>query len=139
MVEELAGWKHSFTERTDNLQISLKQILEERNRIRDILIHTYRNLQSLHENWLTNLVSKELYSTSLNELGGFGIMEQTPVGSVNLASSKLKSSNIHDLASVNLRYSENLCTGVEKIEDFTQILNELPVNTDAENLAEKVK
>lgn len=138
MVEELAGWKHSFTERTDNLQISLKQILEERNRIRDILIHTYRNLQSLHENWLTNLVSKELYSTSLNELGGFGIMEQTPVGSVNLASSKLKSSNVLDLASINLRFSENLCTGVEKIDDCTPILNELPVNTDAENLAEKV-
>lgn len=138
MVEELAGLKTAFTLRTDELQLSLRLILEERNRLRDILIHTYRNLRSLHENWLTNLASKEMHYTSLNELGGFGIIEQTPIGSINLDPSKPKSSNILELSSVNLKFSENLCNAVEKLDDFTSVLNELPTNTDAENIAEKV-
>ena len=42
MVEELAKWKAALSQRTTDLQETIKRLLEDRNLIRDISLKTYR-------------------------------------------------------------------------------------------------
>lgn len=42
MVEELARWKAALCQRTTDLQEAVKRLLEERSKVRDTALRTYR-------------------------------------------------------------------------------------------------
>lgn len=42
MVEELAKWKAALCQRTTDLQESIKRLLEERSKVRETSLKTYR-------------------------------------------------------------------------------------------------
>lgn len=128
MVEELAECKKLLTEKTENLQLAIKQLLEEKCRARDMMICTYKNLYSLHENWLENLAISEYTNSSK--------IYNRPIGNLNFNATKPHSTNILDMASVNLKLSENISSSIEK-KDISY-LNELNTVTDAEQYAENV-
>ncbi|XP_015584712.1 golgin-45 [Cephus cinctus] len=51
MVEELARWKAALCQRTTDLQEAIKRLLEERSKVRDTSLRTYRILSILRENF----------------------------------------------------------------------------------------
>lgn len=128
MVEELANCKKSLNEKTDSLHQAIKQLLDEKCRVRDMLLCTYKNLYSLHEKWLENITISE-YTGSRN-------LYNRPIGNLNFNATMPHSTNIIDMASVNLKLSENISSSVEK-QDISH-LNSLPVMTDGEKNAEHV-
>lgn len=123
MVEELANWKRVLNERTNTLQQAIQQLFDEKHRARELLLHTYRNLYSLHEKWLQNVALSDK-------------MFNQPLGNFNLTASMPPTSNILDLASVTLKLSENVTSHVEK-QDISQLYT-LPATTDAEKYAENI-
>jgi hypothetical protein len=42
MVEELARWKAALNQKATDLQEALKRVLEERGKVRESLLNTYR-------------------------------------------------------------------------------------------------
>lgn len=128
MVEELAQCKKLLTEKTDNLQQAIRQLLDERCRSRDMMLCTYKNLYSLHEKWLENVTISEYMSNSR--------AYNRPIGNLNFNATTPHSTNIIDLASVNLKLSENISSTVEK-QDISH-LDKLPSATDGEKHAENV-
>lgn len=128
MVEELAQCKKLLTDKTENLQQAIKQILDERCRARDMMLCTYKNLYSLHEKWLENI--------AISEYVGSGKVFGRPIGNLNFSATTLHSTNILDLASVNMKLSENISSSVVK-QDISH-LNNLPLTTEAEKNAENV-
>lgn len=128
MVEELANWKKVLNQRTEELQQVIKQMLDERCRARDMMLYTYRNLYSLHENWLENVAISEYVENN-------GMFNK-PIGKLNLNTTTPQSSNILDLSSINLKLSENISSSIEK-QNIVHLHN-LPSSTEAENCAEKV-
>lgn len=42
MVEELAKWKAALSQRTTDLQESIKRLFEEHTKVRDTALRTYR-------------------------------------------------------------------------------------------------
>lgn len=127
MVEELADCKKKIIEKTIKLQQSIKQLLDERYRARDMMLCTYRNLYSLHEKWLQDIV--------ISEYMGSNKMHDRPIGNMNFSATLPNSVNILDMSSVNLKLSENISSSVEK-QDISH-LNILPSATEAELFAEK--
>lgn len=125
MIEELAMCKKMLNEKTVNLQQAIKQLLDEKCRVKDMMICTYKNLYSLHENWLENIALTE-YSGSNNR----------PIGKLNFTTTVPHSANTLDLASINLKLSENISSSIEK-QDISH-LNTLETATEAEIYAEKV-
>ncbi|CAH2040409.1 unnamed protein product, partial [Iphiclides podalirius] len=128
MVEELANCKKILNEKAVKLQQSIKQLLDERYRARDMMLCTYRNLYSLHEKWLENI--------AISEYTGNNKMYNRPIGNLNFSATLPHSTNILDMASVNLKLSENISSSVEK-QDITHF-NILPSATEAELFAENV-
>ncbi|KAJ8667141.1 hypothetical protein QAD02_008803 [Eretmocerus hayati] len=51
IVEELAKWKAALCQRTTDLQEVMKRLLEERSKVRETSIKTYRTLSILRENF----------------------------------------------------------------------------------------
>ncbi|XP_023954109.2 golgin-45 [Bicyclus anynana] len=125
MIEELALCKKTLNEKTVTLQQAIKQLLDEKCRVRDMLVFTYKNLCSLHENWLENIALSE-YSGNNNR----------PIGKLNFNTSMPHSANVLDLASINLKMSENISSTIEK-QDISH-LDTLATATEAESYAEKV-
>ncbi|OWR53396.1 golgin-45 like protein [Danaus plexippus plexippus] len=125
MIEELAMCKKVLTEKTVNLQQSITQLLDERCRIRDMLICTYKNLYGLHENWLENIAISE-YMGNKNR----------PIGNLNFTTTMPHSANVLDLASTNLKLSENISSSIEKPD--VSHLDKLSTVTEAEKYAEQV-
>lgn len=128
MVEELATCKKQLNEKTENLQQAIKQLLDEKCRVRDMLLCTYKNLYSLHEKWLENV--------TISEYTGSGRLYNRPIGNMNFNATLPHSGNAIDLACVNLKLSENLSSSVEK-QDISHI-NSLPTRTEGEKNAENV-
>lgn len=128
MVEELAQCKKLFNEKTDNLQQAIKQLLDERCRARDMMLCTYKNLYSLHEKWLENI--------AISEYVGNSKIYNRPIGNLHFNATAPHSTNIIDMASVNLKLSENISSSVEKQD--TSHLNNLPTITEGEKNAENV-
>ncbi|CAH2085603.1 unnamed protein product [Euphydryas editha] len=125
MIEELAQCKKMLNEKTVNLQQAIKQLLDERCRMRDMLICTYKNLYSIHENWLENVAISE-YMGSKNR----------PIGNLNFTTTLPHSANVLDLASTNLKLSENISSSTDKPN--INHLDSLPATTEAERYAEQV-
>lgn len=128
MVEELAECKNQLNNKTVNLQLGIKQLLDERCRVRDMLLCTYKNLYSLHERWLENI--------AISEYVGSSKVYNRPIGNLNFNTTVPHSTNIIDLSSVNLKLSENISSSVEK-QDISHI-GGLPIATDGEKYAEDV-
>lgn len=128
MVEELANWKKVLNEKTVNLQQAIKQLLDERCRTRDMMLCTYKNLYSLHEKWLENI--------AISEYVGNNKVYNQPIGNLNLNTTIPHSSNIIDLALVNLKLSENVSSSNEKPD--ISYLDNLPTETDGEKHAENI-
>lgn len=128
MVEELANCKKMLNEKTDNLQQAMRQLLDERCRTRDMMLCTYKNLYSLHKKWLENL--------AISESAGSTKPYNRPIGNLNFSATTPHSTNILDLASVNLKLSENVSSTVEK-QDISH-LSSLPTISDGEKNAENV-
>ncbi|XP_026744372.1 golgin-45 [Trichoplusia ni] len=128
MVEELAQCKKLFNEKTDNLQQAIKQLLDERCRARDMMLCTYKNLYSLHEKWLENI--------AISEYVGNSKIYNRPIGNLHFNATAPHSTNIIDMASVNLKLSENISSSVEK-QDISH-LNSLPTITEGEKNAENI-
>ncbi|XP_068624562.1 golgin-45 [Battus philenor] len=128
MVEELANCKKLFNEKTVKLTQAIKQLLDERYRARDMMLCTYRNLYSLHEKWLENV--------AISEYMGNNKIYDRPIGNINFSATLPHSTNILEMASVNLKLSENVSSSVEK-QDISH-LNILPSTSEAELYAENV-
>lgn len=128
MVEELAECKNLLNNKTVNLQQAIKQLLDERCRVRDMLLYTYKNLYSLHEKWLENI--------AISEYVGSSKVYSRPIGNLNFNATIPHSTNIIDLSSVNLKLSENVSSSVEK-QDISHV-DSLPTATDGEKHAEDV-
>uniref|UniRef100_A0A2A4JE28 Golgin-45 n=1 Tax=Heliothis virescens TaxID=7102 RepID=A0A2A4JE28_HELVI len=128
MVEELAQCKKLLSDKTENLQQAIKQLLDERCRARDMMLCTYKNLYSLHEKWLENI--------AITEYVGNSKMYNRPIGNLNFNATIPHSTNILDMTSVNLKLSENISSSVEK-QDISH-LNSLPSVTEGEKNAENV-
>lgn len=127
MVEELANWKKTLNERTDSLQQAIKQLLDERCRARDMMLCTYRNLYSVHENWLQSIAISGYDESKIYN---------RPIGNFNTSATLPQTSNILDLASIMMKLSENISSSVEKPD--TSLLHTLSSVTDAERNAENV-
>ncbi|KPI99971.1 PREDICTED: golgin-45 [Papilio xuthus] len=128
MVEELANCKKLLNEKTVNLQQAIKKLLDERCRTRDMMLSTYRNLYSLHEKWLENIAISDYISNTK--------IYSRPIGNLNFTATLPHSTNILDMASVNLKLSENISSSVDK-QDISHF-NILPSATEAEIYAENV-
>lgn len=126
MVEELADCKRLLNEKTEKLQQAIRQLLDERCRARDMLLCTYKNLYSLHEKWLENITISEYAGNNYNRT----------IGNLNFTASTPHSTNILDMASVNLKLSENVSSSSEK-QDISH-LNNLSAVTEGEVNAENV-
>ncbi|XP_026485486.2 golgin-45 [Vanessa tameamea] len=125
MIEELAQCKKILNEKTVNLHQAVKQLLDERCRMRDMMICTYKNLYSLHENWLESVAISE-YMGSKNR----------PIGNLNFNTTMPHSASVLDLASTNLKLSENISSSTEK--QAINHLDSLATATEAEIYAEQV-
>ncbi|RVE41693.1 hypothetical protein evm_013658 [Chilo suppressalis] len=128
MVEELANCKKLLTEKTENLQQAVKKLLDERCRARDMMLCTYRNLYSLHEKFLENI--------AISEYMGSNKLYNRPIGNLNFNVTMPHSTNILDMASVNLKLSENISSNVEK-QDISH-LDDLMTITEGEKNAEDI-
>lgn len=126
MVEELAESKKLLTTKSESLHQAIKQLLDERCRVRDMLLCTYQNLYSLHEKWLENIALSEYGSKVYNR----------PIGNLNFNATTPHSTNIIDLASVNVKLSDNISSSVEK-QDISHVTS-LQSCTDGEKHAEDV-
>ncbi|KOB72832.1 Glutaredoxin [Operophtera brumata] len=126
MVEELAECKNLLNTKAETLHQAIKQLLDERCRVRDMLLCTYSNLYTLHEKWLENIAISEYGSKVYNR----------PIGNLNFSATSPHSTNIIDLASVNVKLSDNISSSLEK-QDISHV-NSLPVFTDGEKNAENV-
>ncbi|XP_050667081.1 golgin-45 [Leptidea sinapis] len=127
LIEELAECKKLLSEKTINLQQAVKQLLDERCRVQDMMKCTYKGLYSLHEKWLENITEPEYTSRKLFN---------RPIADINLGAIMPHSTNILDLASVNLKLSENLSKDVPK-QDISH-LDDLSSISDGEKYAEQV-
>ncbi|VVC88484.1 unnamed protein product, partial [Leptidea sinapis] len=127
LIEELAECKKLLSEKTINLQQAVKQLLDERCRVQDMMKCTYKGLYSLHEKWLENITEPEYTSSKLFN---------RPIADINLGAIMPHSTNILDLASVNLKLSENLSKDVPK-QDISH-LDDLSSISDGEKYAEQV-
>ncbi|XP_034828492.1 golgin-45 [Maniola hyperantus] len=125
MIEELALCKKILNEKTVTLQQAIKQLLDEKCRERDMLTCTYKNLYSLHENWLEGV--------AISEYSG---KHSRPIGKLNFTTTMPHSANVLDLASINLKLSENISSRLEK-QDISH-LDTLTTATEAETNAETV-
>ncbi|XP_059053561.1 golgin-45 [Achroia grisella] len=128
MVEELAQCKKLLSDKSDNLQQVIKQLLDERCRSRDMMLCTYKNLYSLHE--------KQLENITISEYMGNSSAYTRPIGNWNFNTTTPHSTNIIDLASINLKLSENISISIDK-QDISHLDN-LPSMTDGEKHAENV-
>ncbi|XP_028170590.1 golgin-45 [Ostrinia furnacalis] len=128
MVEELANCKKILNEKCERLQQSIKQLLDERCRARDMMMCTYTNLYSLHEKFLENI--------AISEYMGSNKLYNRPIGNLNFNATMPHTTNILDMSSVNLKLSENISNSVEK-QDIIH-LNSLPTITEGEKNAEHV-
>lgn len=129
MIEELAACKKILNEKSFNLQQAIKQLLDERCRVRDMMLCTYKNLYSLHEKWLENI--------AISEYMGSSKLCNRPIGNLNFNATMPHSTNVLDMASVNMKLSENISSDVNK-QDITHLDN-LRTVTDGENFAEQVR
>ncbi|KAJ8724489.1 hypothetical protein PYW08_015963 [Mythimna loreyi] len=128
MVEELAQCKKLLTEKTENLQQAIKQLLDERCRARDMMLCTYKNLYSLHEKWLENI--------AITEYVGNSKIYNRPIGNLNFNATIPHSTNILDMSSINLKLSENISSSVKK-QDISH-LDKLSTITEGEKNAENI-
>ncbi|XP_033215360.1 golgin-45 [Belonocnema kinseyi] len=118
MVEELARWKAALCQRTTDLQESIKRLLEERDKIRDTSLRTYRTLSILRENF-------------------------APIGASSSKRHELASMNIIDLAEGCCQISEllkvQLLSGMDQISLRKEIdVTGLEMKTIAEKNAEQL-
>lgn len=60
MVEELAKWKSALAIRTNELQETLKALLDERKRVQKKNVKTYTNLKVIAEKYINDLKNVEL-------------------------------------------------------------------------------
>ncbi|CAK1543961.1 unnamed protein product [Leptosia nina] len=125
LIEELADCKKLLTEKTVNLQQAITQLLDERCRVRDMMLCTYKNLYSLHERWLENVAVSEYSSKLCNR----------PIGNLNFSATLPHSTNVLDVASVNMKLSENISSEVQK-QNIAHLDN-LATVTDGERFAEE--
>ncbi|XP_022113583.2 golgin-45 [Pieris rapae] len=128
LIEELAACKKILNEKTVNLQQGIKQLLDERCRVRDMMLCTYKNLYSLHEQWLENI--------TVSEYMGSSKLCNRPIGNLNFNATMPHSTNVIDMASVNMKLSENISSEVCK-QDIGHLDN-LSSITDGEKFAEQV-
>ncbi|XP_041968627.1 golgin-45 isoform X2 [Aricia agestis] len=127
MIEELASCKKILNEKTLKLEQAIKQLLDERCRVREMTTCTYKNLYRLHDNWLESI--------AIAEYMGANKVSPRPIGNLNFNTSIPHSANILDIASVNLKLSENISSSVEK-QDVGH-LDGLVTTTEAEKFAEE--
>ncbi|XP_008202932.1 golgin-45 isoform X2 [Nasonia vitripennis] len=116
MVEELAKWKAALCQRTTDLQESVKRLLEERSKVRDTALRTYRTLSILRENF-------------------------DPVGAARRH--ELPSTNVIDLSDGCCQLAEllkvHLLSGMDKINLRKEInITGLDMKTTAEKNAEQL-
>lgn len=110
MVEELARWKSVLTNRLNDIQDVLKNLIEERNKTRSYSIKCLNNLIQMNEKLCKN--------------------ENAP----------LKSSNILELCMNNFKISEALTEKLmeEDVLNSVEYLSQLPSSTPAESCALQV-
>ncbi|XP_008546794.1 golgin-45 [Microplitis demolitor] len=118
MVEELARWKAGLCQRTTDLQESIKRLLEERIRVRETLMKTYKTLSVLRENF-------------------------DPIGTLTYRRHELPSSNILDLADGCCQVAEilnvQLLSGMDPVRKIKQAdTTGLEMKTVAEKHAEQL-
>ncbi|XP_046741068.1 golgin-45 isoform X1 [Diprion similis] len=118
MVEELARWKAALCQRTTDLQETIKRLLEERSKVRDTTLRTYRTLSLLRENF-------------------------DSVGTVSNQRHELPSTNIVDLSQGSCQLAEilkvQLLGGLDKIHRRREInIVGLEMKTLAEKHAEQL-
>lgn len=113
MVEELARWKAALTRKIADLQVSIKCLLDERNKVYSRSLKTCCALSEILES---------LNSSSDKE--------------------NLKSANLIDITNLNENMSENLklLLNIDKDDQFLrERLSALPKQTNAEKNALQVK
>ncbi|XP_011301340.1 golgin-45 [Fopius arisanus] len=118
MVEELARWKAGLSQRTTDLQESIKRLLEERSRVRETSLRTYKTLCLLRENF-------------------------DPVGTMSFKRHELPSSNVIDLADGCCQVAEilkvQLLSGVEEYRLRKEVgITGLEMTTAGEKKAEEL-
>jgi hypothetical protein len=115
MVEELARWKSALTVRINDLQETVKRLLDERCKVQKKSVRTCCFLQGVKER--------------LVDEGG----EQRET---------LKNSNIVDLNNINCSLSQQISdlvgADVEKCDDVFEVYSRLPQHTATEKIAMKV-
>ncbi|CAG4945602.1 unnamed protein product [Colias eurytheme] len=128
LIEELAACKKILNEKSANLQQAIKQLLDERCRVRDMMLCTYKNLYSLHERWLENIAASEYMGSKK--------LCNRPIGNLNFSATIPHSTNVLDVALVNMKLAENISSDVCK-QDIGHLDNLASV-TDGEKFAEQV-
>ncbi|XP_034940382.1 golgin-45 isoform X2 [Chelonus insularis] len=117
MVEELAKWKAALSQRTTDLQESIKRLLEERTKVRDTSLKTYKTLSILRENF-------------------------DPVGTLTYKKHELPSTNIIDLADGCCQLAEilkiQLLSGMTHMPKQKEIVAGLEMKTVGEKNAEQL-
>ncbi|XP_063982904.1 golgin-45 [Diachasmimorpha longicaudata] len=118
MVEELARWKAGLSQRTTDLQESIKRLLEERSKVRETALRTYKTLCILRENF-------------------------DPVGTMTFRRHELPSSNIIDLADGCCHVAEilkvQLLSGVDNSKLRKEVgITGLEMTTPGEKKAEQL-
>lgn len=101
MVEELARWKAALSQRTTDLQESMKRLLEERSRVRETSLRTYKTLSVLRENF-------------------------DPVGALSLRRHELPTTNIIDLTEGCCQVGEIL--RVQLLSGMDQMVRQKEIN-----------
>lgn len=112
MVEELARWKFALSIRINDLQESIKNLLEERNKVRSNNLNTFSNLMELNEK--------------------HGGIDNIPI---------VKTSHILELSNLNNILSANLLAKLlnnQNNKECYMSLADLPNLTRAEAMAAKV-
>ncbi|XP_012283488.1 golgin-45 [Orussus abietinus] len=113
IVEELAKWKAALCQRTTDLQEAIKRLLEERSKVRDTSLKTYKILSILRENFDT-------------------------VGAVSYRRHELPSTNIIDVAEGCCQLSEILKVQLLSGMDGINLRNEINITgLEMKTLAEK--
>ncbi|XP_043289850.1 golgin-45 isoform X2 [Venturia canescens] len=118
MVEELAKWKAALCQRTTDLQEGIKRLLEERSKIRDTALRTYRTLSILRQNF-------------------------DPIGSMSFKRHELPSTNIVDLVEGSCQLAEilkvQLLSGMDNVPVQREVnVTGLEMKTMAEKNAEEM-
>ncbi|XP_017772073.1 PREDICTED: golgin-45 [Nicrophorus vespilloides] len=109
MVEELARWKSAFSYRINDLQENLKLLINERTKVRNSALKTYKVLTRIDET----------------------LPERTL--------SCLKSTNIIDLAVNNCKLAEHIGGHfVKEDKELDENILKLPTNTPGENAAARI-